>query len=80
MARANTTASCDTIAALPLQIQTAIVKSAICLSTVKVGYCFDILRSKTALSSKQHGPWSAPHFVSVLVLCLLLYSSLNFAL
>ena len=50
---------------------------------VKADYCFDILRNESALNnelSEHHGPWSAPHLVNVLVLCLLLYSSLNFAL
>ena len=45
--RGSTTASRDTSAALPLRIQTAIVKSSICLSTIKAGYCFDILRNET---------------------------------
>ena len=48
-----------------------------------MGYHFDILRNESASTDKpsEHkGPWSAPHLVSVLVLCLLLYSSLNFAL
>ena len=30
--------------------------------------------------SEHHGPWWAPQIVSVLVLCLILYLSLNFAL
>ena len=50
---------------------------------VKAGYRFDILRNESASndeSSEHQGPWSAPHLVSVLVLCLLLYSSFNFAL
>ena len=81
--RGGTTASRDTRAALPLYIQTAIVKLSICLSTVKAGYRFDIWRNErmsTDKSSEHQGPWSAPHFVSVLVLSLLLYLSLNFAL
>ena len=48
-----------------------------------MGDRFDILRNESAStdkSSEHHCPWSAPHLVSVLVLCLLLYSSLNFAL
>ena len=68
---------------VPFQIQTAIVKSSVCYSTVKAGYRFDILRNETAStdkSSEHQGPWSAPHLMSVLVLCLLLCSSLNFAL
>ena len=63
-----------------LSIQIAIVKSAICQSAVKAGYCFDILRNESAStdqSSEHQGPWSAPHLVSVLALCLLLYLSLN---
>ena len=55
-------------------LQTAIVKSSICLSTVKPGYCFDILRNESASTDKSgehHGPWLDPQLVSVLVLCLL---------
>ena len=66
MGRGGTTASLvSTSVALPLQIQTAIVKSSICLSTVKAGYRFNILRNESELtnkSSKHHGPWLAPHF------------------
>ena len=50
------------LVALPLQIQTAIVKSSICLSTVKAGYRFNILRNESASiakSSKHQDPWSA---------------------
>ena len=64
-------------------IQIAIVKSAICYRAVKAGYCFDILRNESASTDKlseHQGPWSAPHLVSVLGFCLLLYLSLNFAL
>ena len=53
------TGSCDSRVALPLQIQNAVVKSSICLSTVKAGYCFDILRNESAStdkSSDHHGP------------------------
>ena len=42
------TASQDTRVALPLQIQSAIVKSSTGLSTVKVGYHFDVLRNESA--------------------------------
>ena len=62
----------------PFKIQTAIVKSSNRLSTFKAGNCFDILRNESAStnkSSEHHGPWLAPHLVTVLVLCLLLYSS-----
>ena len=38
--------------ALPLQIQTAVVKSSTCLSTVKVGYHFDVLRNESASTDK----------------------------
>ena len=31
---------------------TAIVKSSICLSTVKAGYCFDMLRNESASTDK----------------------------
>ena len=64
-------------------IQIVIVKSAICYRAVKVGYCFDILGNESASTNKlseHQGPWSAPHLVSVLRFCLLLYLSLNFAL
>ena len=81
--RGGTTASRDARATLPLQIQTAIVKSLICWSTVEAGYHVDILRNEsvsTNKSSEHDSLWLAPHLVSVLVLCLLLYLSLNFAL
>ena len=50
-------------------------KLAICYRAVKAGYCFDILRNESASTDKlseHNGPWSAPHLVSVLGLCLLL--------
>ena len=41
----------------------------------------DILRlTPTDKLSEHQGPWSAPHLVSVLGFCLLLYLSLNFSL
>ena len=66
----------------PFLIQIAIVKSAICYRAVKAGYCFDILRNESASTDKlseHQGSWSAPHLVSVLGFCLLLYLSLKFA-
>ena len=44
-----------------------------------MGYCFNTLRNKSDKSGEHHSPWSAPHLVSALVLCLILYLSFNFA-
>ena len=52
----------------PFSIQIAIVKLAICYKAVIAGYCFDILRNKSASTDKlrkHQGPWSAPHLVRV---------------
>ena len=52
LCREGTTASLYYKVALPLQIQTAVVKSSTCLSTVKVGYHFDVLRNESASTDK----------------------------
>ena len=47
----------------PPSIQTAIVKSSICSSTFRAGYCFDILGNETAStdkSSKHYSPSLVP--------------------
>ena len=59
LCRGGSTASRDTRAGLLLQIQSAIVKSSACLSTVKVGYHFDVLRNESALTDK-----SSEHLVT----------------
>ena len=71
------------VSALPHQIQTAIVRSSICLSTIKQAIILVYLRNEngsTDKSSEHKGLWLVPHLVSIFVLCLLLYSSLNIAL